>query len=138
MFPVQLTDSLMTGLPEIDSEHKHLLGLLNQFAAFLKADDGAGCIGKINEMTTALKSHLENEERIMKGHGYPRLDEHTEKHQLSIRRYDALIKDSARGGYGNTFSDDLISIFADDFIEADMDFKAYLKEVAGEEHPQGQ
>ena len=63
--PFRLTDSLMTGHPEVDSEHEQLVVLLNEVVEFLKVGDDKGCTAKINELTKALKSHFENEREMI-------------------------------------------------------------------------
>ena len=124
-----MTASLMTGHTQIDAEHEHILVLMNQFDSCLKADDNAGCSGKIDQLTEALVSHLENEEEILKGHGYPKLEDHKEQHRKASKDYFALIKKSERDGYCEGFSQSLIAILADDLIMADMEFKDYLAKM---------
>ena len=125
-----MTSSLMTGHIQIDTEHEHLLVLLNQFDSLLKADDAEGCAVIITQLTEALESHLHNEERIMKDHGYPDLVEHKAKHATTKNSYLELIEDCRQNGYGDNFSDKLIAIFAEDLITADLDFKVYLGKMA--------
>ena len=127
--PFRLTDSLMTGHPEVDSEHEQLVVLLNEVVEFLKVGDDKGCTAKINELTKALKSHFENEERIMEGLGYKHLKAHKKAHRKVIENYDSLIEDTERNGYGSRFINELTSIFVDDFIKADMGFKRYIQDI---------
>lgn len=129
MARLRLTDSLMIGHAEVDTEHQRLVALLNEFVDLLEAGDDKGCAGKINEITEALTSHLENEERIMEGLGYRNLEGHKKEHLKANRKYHALIKDAARNGYGSSFGNELTSILLEDLIKADMDFKAYLQEI---------
>lgn len=125
-----MTASLMTGHTQIDTEHEHLLVLMDQLEESLKANDDEACAGIITELTEALETHLANEEEIMKGHGFPQLEDHKELHQKAKSKYLALIAKAEHHGYANGFSDALISILADDLIAADMDFKTYLESMS--------
>ncbi len=90
----RLTDSLMTGHPQVDSEHEHIVGLLNELVDLLESGDDKGCIGKTKEMTKALLSHIGNEERTMEGLGYRNLEAHKGHHLTVIKKYDRLIKNT--------------------------------------------
>ncbi len=130
MAAFRMAPSLITGDIQIDNEHEHLLVLADRFADFLKANNDEGCAGTIVELTEALESHIENEEKIMARYGYTNLEEHKEQHEKGKKRYDALLKKTARHGYNNGFFDDLIAILADDLITLDMDFRGYLKKMS--------
>ncbi len=130
MIAFHMNASLMIGHTQIDAEHEHILLLLDQFANCLKTDDKEGCAEKLGELTEALDSHLESEEKIMTGLGYPDIDNHRAQHQRARLKYLALIKKSQRDGFTSSFADDLIAILSQDLIFADMDFKAYLKKLA--------
>ena len=125
----RLTDSLMTGHPEVDSEHEQLVVLLNEVVDFLWVGDAKGCAETINELTKILKGHFENEEKIMESLGYKHLEAHKKAHKNVIRKYDLLIEDTEHNGYESGFANKLTSVFFDDFIKADMGFKRHMQDI---------
>lgn len=127
--PFRLTDALKIGNPQIDAEHEHIVVLINQFLDFLQAGDDKGCAGKIDEITKAFKSHLINEEKIMEELGYYHLDEHKTEHITAVRKYNTLITNAQDNGYGGSFANELVSLFADFIIRVDMGFKMYLEKA---------
>jgi len=130
MKPFHMSPTLMTGHIQIDTEHEHLLVLLNQFDRLLKTNDDEGCAATLTELTEALENHLINEENILKGHRYPGVAKHIEQHEAAKNAFLELVKESRQNGYGLNFSDKLIAILADDLITADLDFKIYLEKMA--------
>jgi two-component system cell cycle response regulator DivK len=125
----RLSESLMTGHAVIDAEHEQLVVLINEFADFQEAKDEKACAGKIKELTETLKSHLDNERRIMEELGCWHLKEHKIEQVERIGKYDTLVKDAALHGYGGNFTTELTSIFFDDFINAEMVFKSHLQKI---------
>jgi len=123
-----LTDALLTGHPIVDAEHERLRLLLNELLNFRDTGDDKRCAEKIIEITKAVVSHFESEEAIMEELGYLNLVRHKEEHRTTVIKYDALIEDSKRAGYGNNFANELTAILVSDMIRADMDFKMYLQD----------
>jgi len=68
-------------VPQIDSEHRNLFGLINGFH-----DQGAGGatlarnLHMLNRLVAYAEEHFQHEEAMMKHSGYSRLDYHREKH----------------------------------------------------------
>jgi two-component system cell cycle response regulator DivK len=125
----RLTESLITGHAEVDAQHEELAVLLNEFMVFFHSGDERSCVRKINEITKPIESHFESEEKIMKELGYRNFDSHKEDHSMVIRKYNTLIKDTERNGFGDGFTNQLTAILVHDMIRTDMDFKKYLQEI---------
>jgi len=122
----RLENILKTGHPQIDKEHEQIVVLANEFVNCVEKGDDNACAGKINELGKSLKSHLENEYRIMEALGYYHSEEHQQEHQTATMYYDRLIEDAERNGYGGDFTNKLICFFSDFIICGDLGFKMYL------------
>ena len=130
MTAFQMSESLKIGHPQIDVEHTQLLVLLDRVADSLRSGNEVGCADIINELTRALENHIESEEEIMKGLGYPDLAEHRQAHLEAKIRFDALIENIATEGYAPDLPNDLIAILIEDLIMADLPLKEYLEKGA--------
>lgn len=73
-------DQLSVGNDLIDSDHRHLIGIINQAEKCLKADDRPGLTRVLNELHTYGKVHFEREERVAKAAGYPKAESLHESH----------------------------------------------------------
>ena len=129
MASFRLTDALIVGHAEVDSEHEQLAVLSNEFMEFLEVGDNESCDVKIQEITQAIESHFSSEEKIMKDMGYPGLVVHKANHLSVLENYGRLINVGESNGYGGSFASELTSILVHDMIRDDLDFKTYLQEL---------
>ncbi|WP_448187771.1 bacteriohemerythrin [Azospirillum sp. sgz301742] len=90
--PMEWEDTLSVGVPEIDGEHKVLLGLYSDAARAFAA--GCGLAEKqklLQELDTYAFYHFGTEEALMRVCRYPRVKEHGGEH-ASFRRELAALK----------------------------------------------
>lgn len=81
---------LDVGNPMIDSDHRRLVGLVNQLAEALAAGEAAAELGTIlDNLVTFTMAHFAREERLMQRIGYPDLAAHKSQH-------DGLLSDLAK------------------------------------------
>ncbi len=116
----EMTYSLKIGHSKIDAEHEHLVALFNEFLDCVDNGDATCCAEKVAEITEALKSHFDSEERIMETFAYGQLEGHKEEHRNAIREYESLIGDAERNGYGNGFINELSSLLANNIVGVDL------------------
>lgn len=101
MMRIEWTDEFKLGLPAIDTEHRELLELCNQFLDATQRDasirDLAGILGQLILRTRA---HFLAEERMLDRHNYPGLAIHKAEHERLLTladtlqaRYDAVGQD---------------------------------------------
>jgi len=89
---VRWDDSLSVGIADIDSDHKKLLGLINQLqtAAHYKTD--AEFTDKIlNDLVEYTKYHFAREENMMSQHQYPGYEDHKKQHDAMVREVEKFI-----------------------------------------------
>jgi len=69
------------GVATIDAEHRHLVGLANDFSATRAEGDSPGNGGKmLTRLIKYAEEHFQHEEQLMCENGYPRLDKHLAQH----------------------------------------------------------
>ena len=83
--------NLSVEVPEMDEEHKKLIGLVNQLNDAMKNGKGKDELSRVlNELTRYTRSHFASEERWMQRVGYPGLDRQKAEHQALIRQVSAF------------------------------------------------
>ena len=90
---IQLDDQLKLNIPEIDTQHEALIGLVNQLhAAMLQEADKATLDGLLSRLLEETRSHCAYEEKLMSQYNYPRYGIHKSEHQRLIQRLMDLIE----------------------------------------------
>jgi hemerythrin len=87
MNPIVWNDGLTLHIPEIDAQHKRLVGIVNQLIEIQDqeaSDDEMTHI--LGALTHYIGEHFETEEQMMIDHGYPALASHREEHQDFVTR----------------------------------------------------
>lgn len=80
-------DEYLTGIPEVDAQHKRLFQLVNQLHQSVVNGDFSEVAGKIiNELVDYAIEHFATEERLFLARGYPQYEEHKREHDLLIRQ----------------------------------------------------
>jgi hemerythrin-like metal-binding protein len=78
-----------TGLPDIDSQHRVLLSLINLLIAALDTPDETAVVRRcLAELVAYASRHFECEEALMEAHG---LGEHEAEHVLIHRRFAGFV-----------------------------------------------
>lgn len=129
----RLIPSVEVGHDIIDAEHEQIVMLANEFFDCIDEGGNKNCSGKIDELTTALYRHLENEEQIMEELGYYHLGAHKTEHIAATIEYEALLSYAECNGYGNDFANRLTSLLADFIVRSDMGFKMFLEKLNQEQ-----
>lgn len=96
--PLQWTQALSVGIPEIDAQHQELFRRVDRLVTAMLSDDH----GEIGLMLAFLAdyvvTHFSTEERFMREVGYPGLPRHREEHEGFVAELRALDRDFAEGG----------------------------------------
>lgn len=78
------------GIPEIDQQHKRLFEIGNQIYTLALMHDFDRKYEKINTIMSELQAytiyHFEFEENLIRGFGYPHMDQHELEHQSFIEK----------------------------------------------------
>lgn len=93
---LEWNDDLLTGIQEIDSQHKMIFEYANELHEHLVMGEGNTLIDSaIAKVVDYAKIHFRAEEHYMKERGYPALAEHQDEHKLFVDKV-ALFTTRAR------------------------------------------
>lgn len=103
---LQWREQLSVGNDLIDTDHRHLIEIINQAEASLKTNRRADLAVVLDELARYGKTHFDREERVAKAAGYPKSD------QLHVS-HDQLIEilEKFRGDIGETWPEDAVERF---------------------------
>ena len=74
MLSITWDDSIITGIPTIDEDHKKLVDMLNDLFAACFAAQGPAVLGNIlDQLLDYTKHHFEREEKMLEEANYERL-----------------------------------------------------------------
>ncbi|MGB5611551.1 MAG: bacteriohemerythrin [Sedimenticolaceae bacterium] len=89
---IRLEDSMRLNIPEIDSQHETLIGLINALhQSMLQKADRAALDGLLAQLLAHTQSHFSYEEQLMSQHGYPAYEVHRSEHARLIQHLLDLI-----------------------------------------------
>jgi hemerythrin len=90
--------ALSVGLREIDTQHRQLLLLLNEFHDASQAGKPPELVGEaLARLKDYARKHFATEEQLMRKVGYPGLAEHQALHRLVQRKVEFLLGGMAKG-----------------------------------------
>lgn len=80
-------DTLLTGNPGMDAEHRALAGLFDQLREAAQGGrDQAVCAGLFDRLVRQAQAHFELEQRLMAQHRYPEAEQHAAEHAMLMRQ----------------------------------------------------
>jgi hemerythrin len=75
-------DSIIVGIPTVDSDHKEILNKINRFIAAVESRSGIMTIhGSYRDMEACIYRHLGDEERMLSVVGYEEVESHAAIHE---------------------------------------------------------
>ena len=96
--PLQWTQALSVGIPEIDAQHQELFRRVNRLLEAALAGDPREAGATLAFLGEYAVTHFSAEERFMRDVGYPGLRRHREEHELFVADLRALDREFAEGG----------------------------------------
>jgi hemerythrin len=94
-------DDLLTGVVEVDDQHKELFRRFGELlTACNQGKGGVEVLRLFNFLDDYVVKHFAAEERIMRQHGYPDYLEHKQQHQGFTRRLEELKRQFRDEGAG--------------------------------------
>jgi hemerythrin len=122
---IEWKDSYKLGDDKVDAQHQHLFELASKLLA---ADDVATIKRLAQELYKHIRIHFEDEESLMRQHGYPGLATHIELHNQLLGRLNTLSQDIGKGNLDKSALDALMTDWAMVHLPLeDARFEAYLK-----------
>jgi hemerythrin-like metal-binding protein len=88
---VKWSDSLSVQDEELDSQHQHLIELLNQLYDAMRSGQGSDVLGTtLEELVDYTKEHFRSEEALCERADYPDLEKHREQHRRLVAQVSDL------------------------------------------------
>lgn len=70
------------GIPEIDFDHRQMVGMINDLYEAMKTGRGSEVVDQIlDRLIDYIGQHFDNEEGFMRAGNYPRILDHEQEHQ---------------------------------------------------------
>jgi HAD superfamily hydrolase (TIGR01509 family) len=130
MVHIQWKDRYNIGYKEIDTQHKSLLGVLNELIDLVDEGRDPEHVARIfHQLCDYVRIHFSTEERYMRACGYPRLTDHEGLHATFVQKLLELnaAYDPADPHLLIETLDFVKHWYLDHIIKADMDYVPFLK-----------
>ena len=96
---VELPSELLTGVPDIDLQHRQWIRNYNEFAqAVEKGEDFAQVLSMLSFLMDYTDFHFFCEERKMNECGYPAAAEHKKQHRQMREQMSSIVEEYGKGG----------------------------------------
>ncbi|MDO8959834.1 MAG: bacteriohemerythrin [Rhodocyclaceae bacterium] len=107
---VEWTDSLLTGIDEIDQQHQTLFTCLERLEKTVSFEERWSAVHfALDEVENFTRIHFVVEEALLRLHAYPLLAAHILEHRLFISKLEKLKEQSLRADV----SDNLVKLLKD-------------------------
>ncbi|MBF0417532.1 MAG: bacteriohemerythrin [Magnetococcales bacterium] len=125
------SDTLETGLADIDNDHKKLVDMVNQIHKLLKQSAGKEQVMKImTELADYTHFHFGREEKLFEKYQYPETPSHKEKHVKLLNEVSALMTKFQEGDFAAPM--DLLTLakswLVQHILRTDMRYAPFFKE----------
>jgi hemerythrin len=95
---IELTDDLLTGVAEMDEQHRVLVSLLNETYELLRAHDREGATRHLLEGVVGyVDAHFAAEEAFLKEAGFPEQEAHRQIHETFKRQALQWVEEARSG-----------------------------------------
>jgi hemerythrin len=95
---IRLEDSLKLDIPEIDSQHERLIGLVNLLhETMLQGADRAALDGLMSQLLEHTRTHFAYEEQLMSRYNYPGYEAHKAEHNRLMQHLTDLAERYTKG-----------------------------------------
>jgi len=126
---IEWKDEFSVGIPDVDHEHRELIGLINQLHESLIQPGPDDNIAEfLGEIFARISAHFALEEKVMRQRGYDQYLDHKEDHEKLLDEIrDIMDNHELKGQYSDTeLSSHLKHWFADHFKHKDARLHKHL------------
>ena len=100
MQPFEWSAECSVDIPELDSQHRHLLELLSELVKCTPSAESGRAAAAFEEMNRYAERHLQREELVLRVRGYPSYPEHKAEHDAYRQKLASLQVHSDRRDIG--------------------------------------
>ena len=97
MVLVEWRDDFALGIPEVDHEHREIVGLVNELSTTLDAEPSSMALRVLGDLYAYIAAHFALEERMMRERGYDEYHDHKADHGLLLDELRDLMDDFEAG-----------------------------------------
>ncbi len=91
--PFKWSNSLVTGIDEVDKQHKQLIEAVNDLLEAVKKGEAKDKVDNTIEfLKEYVVNHFQTEEKVMRDHNYPDYENHKMIHDKFVNDFKDLIK----------------------------------------------
>lgn len=125
------TEEMSVGVPELDADHKVLIGVVNQIEAAANGQTRRGVTAKcLAQLRRYAEFHFAREEKVMQACNFPEADDHKHEHAAFIRTVGDLADRFDRDPNA-AVEDELLSFLTQwlrrHILEVDMAYKPFAQ-----------
>jgi hemerythrin len=127
---IESIEDYLVGLPQIDDDHRLLVGTINRISAEIEESSYELCIELFDGFEASAAAHFHREEDILERLGYPEIARHRSYHRDLIRR----VRELKNLGYEKVSKEALFARFVemadfvvDDILRGDLEFKEFVR-----------
>ncbi len=128
----ELSKSFEMECEMLDRDHQELMQRIDQIVAVIDGEGGECCSTLTPEMIKFAKQHFTREEALLTKVGYPDVEKHAAHHQNLNHKMESILELAAMADEnplaGERLKSALKFFLADDIINVDLDFKAFVKD----------
>lgn len=125
------TDELSVCIPEIDAEHQHFIGLVNELnEAIASRMDLAEIKERMQAILDDAVLHFAHEEKLFKEWGYPEAEDHAKKHAQAVLALGEIMGGFRRGGVEYEWIEAGLKVkktLIDHLLTEDMKYRDYCR-----------
>ncbi|MBL6927605.1 MAG: hemerythrin domain-containing protein [Rhodospirillales bacterium] len=128
---VDLSSSFETECEIIDRDHRRLVEMVNAIVAAIDGDHATECATRVPKFVKFAKQHFVREEAFLADIGYPETQKHHDHHRALDGKMATILGLAAKAADNQlareALKKDLVFFLMDDVINADLDFKPFIK-----------
>jgi len=114
------------------TDHKRLLEQINGIIAVVDGESADACAPLTHKMIKSAKQHFTREEALLTKLGYPDVKKHVDHHHKLDHKMETILELAAMADEnplaGEKLKSALVFFLTDDIINADLDFKSFVKD----------
>jgi len=130
---LEWSNKYLTGIPNIDDEHKNLFAIINVLHDNVqKNDPETNAAPVLAALGQYVKKHFASEEMVMRQAEYPSIADHIEKHRAinrKVQRYIDQCNDDPRAVDVGELLDFLKRWLVNHVLKSDMDYVPYVRQA---------
>lgn len=132
----QWNDSLTTGVDKVDTQHKEIIRMINEFHDALSKGKGREYVADaIGFLANYVVEHFKLEEELMSKHRYPGFAAHKTQHEAFLADFGNLMKEYNSSGNSSllaiSFQQSVVKWLVNHIMKVDKEMAGFLIDAGG-------